>query len=171
LPVVWAAVAVAAVLVLARGDSESAVLLAAPFAAAAAWVDWRDGRIPNVFVLAVLSLGVSAAMTEVAGGSLGIVEFVGRVAAGLVLSGAALLFAVWLVRPRWVGGGDWKLLAACALVLAVIDPLAAGVAGVMALMVQPVVSLVRRRAFAPFGPAVALGYCAGVGWLALAGAG
>ena len=49
-------------------------------------------------------------------------ELARDIVAGVVLSGAPLLFAIWLVAPRLIGGGDWKLLAVMGVAIGYLDP-------------------------------------------------
>lgn len=128
----------------------------------AAIVDVRTGRIANELVLTVLVLIVVRSVHVVAAGEETAATLARDAATGVVASGAVGLFVVWLLRPRLIGGGDWKLLAVVGAALAIADPLAAALVGVIA--VQLIVSLLRRRSVLPFAPAIAAGYGAGVTW-------
>src|SRR2546425_12025791 len=78
-------------------------MLAAVFAAAAGWTDWRSRRIPNWLTLPGLVLAI-AANTLASGWSGAKASLLG---AGL---GLALLLPFVLVRS--LGAGDWKLVGA-----------------------------------------------------------
>lgn len=125
---------------------------------AAATVDATTARIPNGLVLAALAVVV---------GSWGLVGSVDGVAmrslaldllGGLLLSGAPAVFAVWLVAPASIGGGDWKLLAVGGLALGYLAPAAAFVFGVVGFMAAIGVAAVARRRTVALGPPLALGY-------------
>ena len=70
----------------------------------AAITDWREYRIPNGLVAGIAMLALASA---VAAGSM---DAIGWREAGVVFAGASALYAFGLM-----GGGDVKLLAACAL--------------------------------------------------------
>src|SRR5713226_3894024 len=78
-------------------------MLAAVFAAAAGWTDWRSRRIPNWLTLPGLVLAI--AVNTLAWGWTGAKDSL--LGAGL---GLALLLPFVLVRS--LGAGDWKLVGA-----------------------------------------------------------
>src|SRR2546425_654040 len=78
-------------------------MLAAVFAAAAGWTDWRSRRIPNWLTLPGLVLAIAA--NTLAWGWTGARDSL--LGAGL---GLALLLPFVLVRS--LGAGDWKLVGA-----------------------------------------------------------
>lgn len=131
-------------------------------AAAAAVSDVRTGRIPNGLI--VLALVVLA-------GSWGFVAMVDNrpmaplltdLAAGLVLSGAPAMFVIWLVAPRVLGGGDWKLLSVLGAAMGYVAPLGATVIVMGAILGGLVVAALVRRRNIILGPPLALGYAAAV---------
>ncbi len=78
-------------------------MLAAAFAAAAGWSDWRSRRIPNWLTVSGLLLGIAA--NAVAGGWAGIRE-------SLLGAGLGLIILFPFVMLRSLGAGDWKLIGA-----------------------------------------------------------
>jgi prepilin signal peptidase PulO-like enzyme (type II secretory pathway) len=74
-----------------------------------------------------------------------------------VLGGAPVLFLIWLLDPRLIGGGDWKLLAVSSAALGLLLPIAAAVASLIACLVQFVRFAALRERSIPFGPAIAAG--------------
>jgi Flp pilus assembly protein protease CpaA len=125
---------------------------------AAAVADHRTGRIPNGLVLtALVVVGCGWAfvgtLDDHRTSPLGTDLLV-----GLVLSGAPFLFLVWLVAPRLVGGGDWKLLAVCGLAIAYVAPMAAVVIAMVGFVVAVLVAAARRARHVRLGPMLALGY-------------
>lgn len=129
-------------------------------AVAAAVRDHLVGRIPNVIVLAALAV---VACGWVFVGALGdrAMTSIGRdLLAGLLLSGAPALFAVWAVAPRLIGGGDWKLLGVCGLAIGCLAPLAAAVLTLVGFAIAVVVAAVGRRRHVRLGPTIAVGYVA-----------
>ena len=83
-------------------------------------------------------------------------------AVGCLLGGGPLLFAVWLVAPRLIGGGDWKLLAVCGLALGYLAPLAAVAMVVVGFGAAIVVATIARRRHVVLGPMLAAGYLVAV---------
>jgi Flp pilus assembly protein protease CpaA len=168
------------------GTTARAVVVASGPVAAAAW--WLTGRAAAVPVVLVGAIVIAAACCDRATARIpnslvlaGVVVvgcgwgFVGAfdermmdqlardVGAGLLLSGAPLLFAIWLVAPRLIGGGDWKLLAVMGAAVGYADPSLAALAGMVAFGGALVVAAVTRRRHLPLGPLFALGY-----WVAAA---
>jgi prepilin signal peptidase PulO-like enzyme (type II secretory pathway) len=135
----------------------AAALIVGVLAAGAAVVDERTGRIPNRLTLAAL-VTVLAAIPLVAVHERGLSSVASSVGIGLLLSGAPVLLAIWLVRPHLIGGGDWKLLAVLGAALGLISPLAAAFAAFVACSAQLVRLVLGRRRSIPFAPSLAVGY-------------
>lgn len=148
---------------LATGAAASLpVALVAGLAIAAAVADHRTGRIPNGLVLAALVVvgcgwGFVGTFDDRRMTPLG-ADLLG----GLLLSGAPLLFLVWLVAPRLIGGGDWKLLAVCGLAIGYVAPLAAVVIVMVGFVVAVFAAAAARRRHVRLGPMLALGYVAAI---------
>jgi leader peptidase (prepilin peptidase)/N-methyltransferase len=132
-------------------------ILVAALVVVAAVVDERTGRIPNRLTLAALAT-VLAAMPFVAAQDETLLSLAGAVIAGMIISGAPVLFVIWLVRPDLIGGGDWKLLAVIGASLGLISPIAAALAAVVACLAQFVRLTSRRHRSIPFAPSLAVGY-------------
>lgn len=135
---------------------------------AAAIADHRTGRIPNGLVLTALVVvgcgwGFVGTLDDRQMSPLGT-----DLLAGLLLSGAPFLFLVWLVAPRLVGGGDWKLLAVCGLAIGYVAPLAAVVIVMVGFVVAVLGAAARRRRHVRLGPMLALGYVTALAAAALA---
>ena len=129
---------------------------------AAAIVDLRERRIPNSHVLAVAAIvSVTAITLSVTQRDPTLVDVATRVGWGTIVSGAPLLFLMWLLRPTTIGGGDWKLLAAIGATLGLADPTSAIIAGWVAVAAQIAASAISRRRVLPFGPALFAGYVVG----------
>jgi len=125
--------------------------------------DVRTLRIPNgLVVIGLAAVAVGAVLLladERRGGS----EVAGALALACVLSGAPLMFVVWLARSESVGGGDWKLLGVCGTSIGLIAPLAAALVLIVAAPTGYVLSWVRgRREDVPMGPGLAAGYVVAV---------
>ena len=104
------------------------VILVAGVATACGIVDRRTGLIPNGLVLDASAVVVLLVGPVTVVDDRPLAELGGALLAGLALSGAPLLFAVWLVAPRLIGGGDWKLLSVLGLAAGYLAPsLAVGV--------------------------------------------
>ncbi len=91
-------------------------------ALAAAIEDSHTGRIPNGLVLTGITIvasswGFVAILDNRMMGPLALDVF-----AGLALGGAPVVFLIWLVAPRLIGGGDWKLLVVLGAVVGVPRP-------------------------------------------------
>lgn len=84
------------------------VVTAVIVAAAAAWYDWKERRVPNRLAMAGILLGLALAL--VSRGLRGL----GESLLGL-LAGGAILFVPFALR--WMGAGDVKLLAAIGAIL------------------------------------------------------
>jgi Flp pilus assembly protein protease CpaA len=82
--------------------------------------------------------------------------------AGLVLSGAPAMFVIWLVAPRVLGGGDWKLLSVLGIAVGYVAPLGATVIVMGAFVGGVAAAAFVRRRNVILGPPLALGYVAAV---------
>lgn len=162
------AAVVAGVMVGAAGWLFTAAAAALPLclvggiAIAAATADHRTGRIPNGLVLAALVVvgcgwGFVGTFDDRQMSPLG-----ADLLAGLVVSGAPFLFVIWLMSPRLVGGGDWKLLAVCGLAVGYLAPLAALVIAMVGFVLAVLVAAVLRQRHVRLGPMLALGYLAAI---------
>jgi prepilin peptidase CpaA len=78
-------------------------MLAAAFAAAAGWSDWRSRRIPNWLTVSGLLLGIAA--NSLARGWMGAKD-------ALLGAGLGLIVLLPFVMLRSLGAGDWKLVGA-----------------------------------------------------------
>lgn len=124
----------------------------------AAIEDVRTGRIPNGLVLTGIvivacSWGFVATvdnrmMTPLA------VDLV----AGLVLGGAPVVFLVWLVAPRYIGGGDWKLLVVLGAMIGALAPASASLMPVAAFGAAIAAAITRHNRSIRLGPFLAAGY-------------
>lgn len=128
----------------------------------AAFYDIRTSRIPNGLI--VLALVVLA-------GSWGFVAIVDNrpmaplltdLAAGLAMSGAPAMFVIWLVAPRVLGGGDWKLLSVLGIAMGYVAPLGATVIAMGAFVGGLTVAAVVRRRDIVLGPPLMVGYATAV---------
>ncbi len=129
---------------------------------AAAVSDVRTSRIPNSLVVtAVAVLACSWAFVSVVDGR-PMAPLLADLAAGLVLSGAPALFVIWLVAPRVLGGGDWKLLSVLGMAMGYVAPLGATVIVMGAFVGGLGVAVTVRRRNIILGPPLALGYAAAV---------
>jgi Flp pilus assembly protein protease CpaA len=131
-------------------------------ALAAAIEDNHTGRIPNALVLTGIvivacSWGFVSTLDNRLMGPLAI-----DIVAGLVLGGAPLLFVVWFVAPRLIGGGDWKLLVVLGAMAGALAPATAGVIPVVAFAAALVAAAARRRRQIRLGPFLAAGYLTAV---------
>jgi Flp pilus assembly protein protease CpaA len=158
-----AAAPIAAVTWLVTGAAAAVpVTLVGAVALVAAVSDLRTNRIPNRLILT--ALGVLA-------GSWVLVSIVDDrpmapllidLAAGLALSGAPAMFVIWLVAPRVLGGGDWKLLSVLGITVGYLAPLGATVIVMAAFVGGLAVAAVVRQRNIILGPPLALGYAAAV---------
>lgn len=126
----------------------------------AALIDARTARIPNRIVLAVLAVAVVSIPLVALLDDRSVSSVALAAVAGVAYSGAPLLFAVWVVRPSAIGGGDWKLVAALGATIGLVLPFAALVMTAVASLVQIGLSVCRRRQVQPFAPSLAIGYLA-----------
>ena len=138
------------------------IVLVGVVALAAAVSDVHTSRIPNRLILVALAvLGASWFLVS-AIDDRPMAPLLADLAAGLVLSGAPAMFVVWLVAPRVLGGGDWKLLSVLGIAVGYLAPLGATII-VMAAFVAGlgVAALIRRRNII-LGPPLALGYAVAI---------
>ena len=124
----------------------------------AAIEDVRTGRIPNGLVLTGIiivacSWGFVATLDNRMMRPLAV-----DLVAGLVLGGAPVVFLVWLVAPRVIGGGDWKLLVVLGAMLGSLAPASASVMPVAAFGAAIAAALTRRHRSIRLGPFLAGGY-------------
>jgi Flp pilus assembly protein protease CpaA len=124
----------------------------------AAIEDAATGRIPNSLVLTGLvivgcSWGFVATVDNRLMRPLGI-----DLLAGFVLGGAPVVFVVWLVAPRLIGGGDWKLLGVLGAAVGTLAPSAASLIPLVAFGAALCAAATRRRRDVRLGPFLAAGY-------------
>jgi Flp pilus assembly protein protease CpaA len=124
---------------------------------AAAW-DIRTSRIPNgVVVFALVALTGSLPLVALVDDR-ALWPLLGDLAGGFALSGAPALFMIWLVAPRDVGGGDWKLLGVLGAAVGYLAPLGATVILMGVFFGGLVVAALTRRRDVILGPPLAFGY-------------
>ena len=124
--------------------------------------DIRTGRIPNgVIVLALVVLAGSWGFVAIVDNR-PMAPLLGDLAAGLAMSGAPAMFVIWLVAPRVLGGGDWKLLSVLGIAIGYIAPLGATVIVMGAFVGGLAMAAVVRRRNIVLGPPLALGYVTAV---------
>lgn len=134
------------------------VTLVAGAALAAAARDIRTSRIPNGVVLFAL-IAVTCSWPLVAlVDDRALWPLLGDLAGGFALSGAPVLFMIWLVAPRVLGGGDWKLLSVLGPAVGFLAPRGATVILVGVFFGGLVVATLGRRRDVVLGPPLALGY-------------
>jgi Flp pilus assembly protein protease CpaA len=131
-------------------------------ALAAAASDARIGRIPNVLVLTALAVLAGSWVLVSVADDRPMAPLLADLAAGLVLSGAPAMFVIWLVAPRVLGGGDWKLLSVLGIAIGYVAPLGATVIVMAAFVGGVAVATVVRERNIILGPPLALGYAAAV---------
>jgi Flp pilus assembly protein protease CpaA len=124
----------------------------------AAIEDVRTGRIPNALVLTgviivACSWGFVATLDNRMMRPLAI-----DLAAGLVLGGAPVVFLVWLVAPRVIGGGDWKLLVVLGAMIGALAPASASLMPVAAFGAAIAAAITRQSRKIRLGPFLAAGY-------------
>jgi Flp pilus assembly protein protease CpaA len=138
------------------------VILVGAMGLAAAVSDFRTGRIPNRLILIALAVLAGSWVLVSVVDDRPMAPLLADLAAGLVLSGAPAMFVIWLVAPRVLGGGDWKLLSVLGIAVGYLAPLGATVI-VMAAFVGGVgVAAVVRQRNIILGPPLAVGYAAAV---------
>jgi Flp pilus assembly protein protease CpaA len=138
------------------------VALVGGIAIAAAIEDVRTGRIPNGLVLTglaviVCSWGFVATLDNRLMGPLAIDSL-----AGFALGGAPVMFVVWLVAPRLIGGGDWKLLVVLGAMIGFVAPASASVIPMVAFGAATSAAVAGRRRHVRLGPYLAAGYLAAI---------
>jgi Flp pilus assembly protein protease CpaA len=138
------------------------IALVGGVAFAAAIEDARTGRISNGLVIigvaiVACSWGFVATLDNRMMGPLAI-----DVLAGLVLGGAPVVFVVWLIAPRLIGGGDWKLLVVLGAVIGFVAPASASVIPMAAFGLATVAAIASRRRHIRLGPFLAAGYVVAV---------
>lgn len=150
--------AVIVVAVLNGSPATPALTGVGAIAVAAAISDQRTRRIPNRLIVAGLALVVIGAVIVVDIGDAGATDVVGAVLAGAALSGVPLVFALWVVAPGAIGGGDWKLLLVLGAAVGLVAPRAATLVAVVGFGTGALVAVATRsRTVALAGP-LALGY-------------
>ena len=156
-------VAVAAVVAMAGWWSTGAAVavplaLVGALAFAAAVEDVNTGRIPNSLILSgIVVVGCSWGFVATLDNRM-MRPLAVDLLAGLVLGGAPVVFLVWLVAPRLVGGGDWKLLAVLGAAVGALAPAAASVVPMTAFAAAIVATTIRRRRQIRLGPYLFGGY-------------
>jgi Flp pilus assembly protein protease CpaA len=78
------------------------------------------------------------------------------------------MFVIWLVAPRVLGGGDWKLLSVLGISVGYVAPLGATVIVMGAFASGLLVAALVRQRNIILGPPLALGYAAAVAAVVLA---
>lgn len=125
-------------------------------AAAAAWTDGKERRLPDGLVKTLAVLGLAARVWKALGGSGGVLAVLGEGALG-ALAGAGIFLFLLLVWPGAFGGGDVKFLAAGGIFL---GPAGTAVAFVLSVLLAGGSCVLRRRdgrEEIPFGPFLAAG--------------
>ena len=125
-------------------------------AAAAAWTDGKERRLPDGLVKTLAVLGLAARVWKALGGSGGVLAVLGEGALG-ALAGAGIFLLLLLVWPGAFGGGDVKFLAAGGIFL---GPAGTAVAFVLSVLMAGGSCVLRRRCGReeiPFGPFLAAG--------------
>lgn len=125
-------------------------------AAAAAWTDGKERRLPDGLVKTLAVLGLAARVWKALGGSGGVLAVLGEGALG-ALAGAGIFLLLLLVWPGAFGGGDVKFLAAGGIFL---GPAGTAVAFVLSVLLAGGSCVLRRRdgrEEIPFGPFLAAG--------------
>ena len=141
------------------GDAVAVPVTAvAGVAIVAALVDIRTSRIPNAVVLFAFAVEACSWPLVALVDDRAMLPLLADLAAGLALSGAPALFVVWLVAPRVLGGGDWKLLSVLGMAVGYLAPLGASVIVMGAFVGGIGTAVVSRRRDVILGPSLALGY-------------
>jgi Flp pilus assembly protein protease CpaA len=127
-------------------------------AVSAAIEDARSGRIPNALVLTgviivACSWGFVATLDNRMMRPLAV-----DLVAGLVLGGAPVVFLVWLVAPRYIGGGDWKLLLVLGAMIGALAPASASLMPVAAFGAAIAAAITRHDRSIRLGPFLVAGY-------------
>ena len=132
-------------------------------AAAAAWRDGRERRLPDGLVKTLAVLGLAARVWRVLEGTEEGLAVLGEGALG-ALAGAGIFLLLLLVWPGAFGGGDVKFLAAGGIFL---GPAGTAVAFVLSVLLAGGSCVLRRRSgreAIPFGPFLAAGMGIAGGW-------
>ena len=144
------------------------IVLVGAVALVAAASDIHTSRIPNRLILVALAvLGASWFLVS-AVDDRPMAPLLSDLAAGLVLSGAPAMFVIWLVAPRVLGGGDWKLLSVLGIAVGYLAPLGATVIVIAAFVAGIAVAAAVRRRNIILGPPLALGYAVAVATVVVA---
>lgn len=125
-------------------------------AAAAAWTDGKERRLPDGLIKTLAAFGLAARVWKALGGSGGVLAVLGEGALG-ALAGAGIFLLLLLVWPGAFGGGDVKFLAAGGIFL---GPAGTAVAFVLSVLLAGGSCVLRRRGGReeiPFGPFLAAG--------------
>ncbi len=155
----FVAVATAVLVVIAsRLVSEVLLIATGAILIACALIDEATNRIPNRLTLTLALVSAASWPAIAIEGHRTLLGVATAVLSGVLLSGAPVLFVIWLVRPRLVGGGDWKLLGAVGLACGVINPLLAAVTTLVACVVQFGRFAVEHKPSIAFAPAIAAGF-------------
>jgi Flp pilus assembly protein protease CpaA len=164
-----AAAPVAAVSWWVTGDAAAVpVTLVGAVALAAAVSDLRSNRIPNRVILIALGVLAGSWVLVSVVDDRPMAPLLADLSAGLVLSGAPAMFVTWLVAPRVLGGGDWKLLSVLGIAMGFLAPLGATVIVMAAFVGGLAVAAVVRQRNIILGPPLALGYAVAVAAVTLA---
>jgi len=164
-----AAATIAALTWLVTGAAAAVpVTLVGAVALVAAVSDLRTNRIPNRLVLAAVGVLAGSWVLVSIVDDRPMAPLLTDLAAGFVLSGAPAMFVIWLVAPRVLGGGDWKLLSVLGIAVGYLAPLGATVIVMAAFVGGLAVAAVVRQRNIILGPPLALGYAAAVAAVTLA---
>jgi Flp pilus assembly protein protease CpaA len=139
------------------------IALVGGVALAAAFDDVRTGRIPNGLVLTGITIvacswGFVATLDNRMMGPLAVDAL-----AGVALGGAPVVFLVWLVAPRLIGGGDWKLLVVLGAMIGFLAPASASLVPVAAFGAAAAAAAARHQRLIRLGPFLAVGYVVAIG--------
>jgi Flp pilus assembly protein protease CpaA len=144
------------------------ISLVGAIALAAAVADARTSRIPNRLILAALAVLAGSWVLVAVVDDRPMLPLLADLVSGLVLSGSPAMFVIWLVAPRVLGGGDWKLLSVLGIAVGYLAPLGATVIVMGAFVGGLVVAAVVRQRNIILGPPLALGYVAAIAAVVLA---
>jgi Flp pilus assembly protein protease CpaA len=139
------------------------IALVGGVALAAAIEDVRTGRIPNGLILTGIAIvacswGLVATLDNRLMRPLAV-----DLLTGVALGGAPVVFLVWLVAPRLIGGGDWKLLVVLGAMVGALAPAAASVVPMAGFGAAIVAAATRHRREVRLGPFLAVGYVVAIG--------
>jgi hypothetical protein len=136
------------------------VTLVGAIALAAAVCDARTGMIPNGLIVSAFGVLTGSWAFVALVDNRPMLPLLADLAAGLVLSGAPTMFVVWLVAPRVLGGGDWKLLSVLGVAVGYVAPLGATVIVMGAFVGGIAAAAIVHRRNVILGPPLAAGYAA-----------